>query len=132
MTDRAGAPERSPYDLLGGEAGVRALVQRFYDIMDAAPEAAGIRRMHAADLGPVREYLFQFLSGWLGGPPLYFSRQDRPCIRSAHAMFAIGPAERDEWLSCMSRALAETGVDPQLRERLELPFFRIADMLRTV
>jgi truncated hemoglobin YjbI len=41
--------ERTPtaYDLVGGEPAVRRLVDRFYDLMDTAPEAAGIRALHA-------------------------------------------------------------------------------------
>ena len=59
-------------------------------------------RLHAADLSPMRERLPEFLSGWLGGPPLYFQRPDHNCIVSAHRPFAIGPDERDQWLMCMA------------------------------
>jgi hemoglobin len=129
-----GAEERyrfTPYWMVGGEEGVRRLVDRFYDIMDEEPAAAGIRAMHGADLGPIRERLFEFLSGWLGGPPTYFERADRPCIRGAHRPFPIGPAERDQWLMCMHRALADVGIPEETRRILEQPFFRIADMLRS-
>ncbi|NWF64808.1 MAG: globin, partial [Chloroflexi bacterium] len=34
---------QSLYELLGGETGVRALVDRFYDLMDSSPEARDIR-----------------------------------------------------------------------------------------
>ena len=61
-----------PYELIGGGPVVRQVVERFYDIMDADPAAAGIRAMHAGDLGPMRERLFEFLSAWLGGPTTYF------------------------------------------------------------
>ena len=40
-TQPAEAEEQlNPYDLIGGEAAVRRIVNRFYDIMDSAPEAA--------------------------------------------------------------------------------------------
>lgn len=81
---------QSPYEMIGGEVAVRRIVDRFYDIMDSAPEAARIRAMHAHDLAPIRERLYEFLSGWLGGPPLYFQRPDHKCIVSAHRAFAIG------------------------------------------
>jgi hemoglobin len=121
----------TPYELVGGEAGVRRLVERFYDVMDQAPEAAGIRAMHAADLEPMRQRLFEYLSGWLGGPPLYFQRPDAACIRSAHAKFPIGPDARDEWMFCMRRAIEDTDMEPAIRAPLERALANVADMLRT-
>ncbi len=122
--------KQSPYELLGGEAMVRKIVDRFYDIMDTAPEVTAIRAMHAEDLAPMRERLFEFLSGWLGGPPLYFRRPDQKCIVSAHRPFAIGAAERDQWLLCMGRALDDCGVSQELRTLLDPALFRMADLLR--
>lgn len=128
--ETAEAPAITPYAMVGGEAGLRGIVERFYAIMDSDPAAAGIRAMHAPDLAPVRELLFEFLSGWLGGPPLYQQRPDRKCIRSAHAGFAIGAAERDQWLYCMRRALQEAGLPDEVRSYLDAPLFRTADVFR--
>jgi hemoglobin len=122
--------EKTPYEIMGGEPAVRLIVERFYDIMDSAPEAAGIRAMHAPDLGPMRQLLFEFLSGWLGGPPLYFQRPDHRCIGSAHAEYAIGTAERDAWLLCMDRAMEDCGVSRKVREMLDPAFRRMAEMFR--
>jgi hemoglobin len=121
----------NPYDAIGGAAVVRRLVDRFYDIMDTDPAAATIRAMHAADLGPMRERLTEFLSGWLGGPPLYFQRPDRKCIMSAHAPFAIGEAERDQWMMCMRRAMADCGIAEELRAILDRAFLMMADAMRS-
>jgi hemoglobin len=121
----------TPYGLVGGEEGVRRLVDRFYEIMDEEPAAAGIRAMHGADLAPIRQRFFEFMSAWLGGPQTYFERADRPCIRSAHRPYPIGPAERDQWLMCMHRALAEVGASEETRRLLEQPLLRMADMLRS-
>jgi hemoglobin len=123
-------PEPSPYEMIGGAAQVRRIVERFYDILDDDPSAAGIRAMHAGDLGPMRERLFEFLSGWLGGPPLYARRSDRKCIMSVHRPFAIGAAERDQWMMCMRRALEECGVPAEVRQLLDKPFLRMADAFR--
>ncbi|MFM2129325.1 MAG: hypothetical protein RL477_871 [Pseudomonadota bacterium] len=119
-----------PYDMIGGAEVLHRIVDRFYEIMDTDPAAAGIRAMHGADLGPIREKLFDFLSGWLGGPNLYFQRPDRKCLHSAHSPYAIGEVERDQWLMCMYRALEDAGVDAETRELLRVPFFRIADFVR--
>ena len=122
--------DRSPYEMIGGEAMVRRIVDRFYEVMDSAPEAAGIRAMHATDLAPMRTRLFEFLSGWLGGPPLYFQRPDHKCIVSAHRPFAIGAAERDAWMMCMRQALKDCGVAEDLRTLLDRAFLRMAEAFR--
>jgi len=129
-TEAEAEQELSPYQTIGGDAAVRRIVNRFYDIMDSAPEAARIRAMHAADLSPMRERLHEFLSGWLGGPPLYFQRPDHKCIVSAHRPFAIGEAERDEWMMCMRRALEDCDVPQDLRKLLDRPFLRMAEAFR--
>ena len=83
---------------MGGEPRVRELVDRFYDLMDAVPEYYGIRKMHPADLAGSRDKLYRFLSGWLGGPPLYMETYGHPMLRARHLPYAIGSAERDAWL----------------------------------
>src|SRR5689334_12758196 len=90
--------EPTLYDLLGGADGLRALVDRFYDQMDTAPEATHVRALHPASLEGSREKLFLFLSGWSGGPPLYIERYGHPRLRMRHNPFSIGVRERDEWL----------------------------------
>ena len=79
---------------------------------------------------PMRDRLFEFLSGWLGGPPLYFQRPDHKCIVSAHRPFDIGEAERDEWMMCMRRAMEECGVSDDLRALLDNAFLRVAEAFR--
>lgn len=116
--------------MIGGETALRRIVNRFYDIMDTDPAAATIRAMHAADLSPMRERLFEFLSGWLGGPPLYFQRPGHNCVGSAHRPFVIGEKERDEWLMCMQRAMADGNVSKEVRDLLDQPFRQIADAFR--
>jgi hemoglobin len=98
--------------------------------MDAEPEFAGIRKLHRADLGPAREKLYLFLSGWLGGPQLYAEKFGHPMLRARHLPFAIGEAERDLWLACMTRAMKEIGVEEALRAQLLAAFFKTADWMR--
>ena len=120
----------TPYDLLGGDARVRELVERFYDLMELEPEFARLRQVHGSELASAREKLYQFLSGWLGGPPLYTDRYGHPRLRARHLPFAIGDVERDQWLACMERAMAETEVPQGLREPLAAAFRRTADWMR--
>ncbi|NML17742.1 group II truncated hemoglobin [Azohydromonas caseinilytica] len=118
------------FELLGGEPAVRRLVDRFYDLMELEPAYAGIRRMHPADLQGSRDKLYWFLCGWLGGPNHYIERFGHPRLRARHLPFAIGLAERDQWLHCMQQAMQEQGMDPALAQRLEDAFFNTADWMR--
>ncbi|HSC79388.1 MAG TPA: group II truncated hemoglobin [Chitinolyticbacter sp.] len=122
--------EITPYELLGGEAVLRQLVDRFYDIMATDARAAGIQAMHAADTTLIRQKLFEFLSGWLGGPQLFIEKYGHPRLRARHLPFTIGEAERDQWLLCMFQAMAEVPMEAALRAHLEEAFTRTADFMR--
>ena len=108
-----------PYELIGGEAVVRALVKRFYELMDTLPEAYGIRKLHPADLAGSEDKLFMFLSGWLGGPQLYVEKFGHPRLRGRHLPFAVGSDEAAQWMLCMRQAMAECIADEALRARLD-------------
>ena len=123
-------PERTPYDLLGGEARVRELVERFYDLMELEPAYRELRAVHGSNLESAREKLYLFLSGWLGGPPLYTDRYGHPMLRARHLPFAIGTVERDQWMACMKQAMEETGVDEGMRGWLLSSLFGTADWMR--
>lgn len=122
--------EISLYEMLGGEKGLRSLVNRFYDLMDSSPEATQIRAFHAKSLTRSREKLFMFLSGWSGGPQLYVERFGHPRLRLRHMPFAIGIVERDQWLWCMNKALEQSSLDPRVVEYLKSRFAETADFLR--
>jgi hemoglobin len=118
------------YQRLGGEEGVRALVERFYDLMDVDPRYARLRAVHGESLDQAREKLFLFLSGWLGGPPLYVQRHGHPRLRARHLPFSIGVKERDQWLACMAQALGDVDCPADLKPRLMEAFFQTADWMR--
>jgi len=129
MTD-AHATAKSGYDRLGGDAALRALVDRFYDLMDLEPVYAGIRALHPSTLDNSRDKLHWFLSGWLGGPDLYEQRLGHPRLRARHLPYEIGIAERDQWLACMTQAMREREIDTDLAQRLGAAFFNTADWMR--
>lgn len=116
----------TPYEVIGGEAAIRKLVERFYFFMDTLPEAAGIRAMHAADLSSAQEKLFKFMSGWLGGPDLFVQEYGHPRLRQRHFPFAIDASARDQWMLCMNKALAEVDMDTRLRENLSQALQQLA------
>ena len=84
------AMQNTHYERLGGEATVRRLVDRFYQLMDQLAEADDIRKLHADDLTEASGKLFMFLSGWLGGPQLYLEKYGHPRLRQRHMPFNIG------------------------------------------
>lgn len=118
------------YERIGGEAKVRELTHRFYQIMDELPEAHGIRKMHPSSLQGSEDKLFKFLSGWMGGPQLFVQEHGEPMLRRRHLPFTIGDTERDQWLMCMEQALREVVSDEQLRNELSTSFAKVANHMR--
>ena len=119
-----------PYDQLGGDATVRRVVDRFYDLMDSVPEYFVIRKLHPADLAGSRDKLYRFLSGWLGGPPRYVEKFGHPMLRARHLPYAIGVAEREAWLACMQQAMDDCAIESTLRTGLMDSLFKTADWMR--
>lgn len=115
------------YERIGGEGGVRRLVDRFYDLMSELPETKGILGLHPPSLDSSRDKLFWFLCGWLGGPQHYVERFGHPRLRARHLPFPIAVAERDQWMLCMRRALDDTVEDGLLREILAGSLAKVAD-----
>src|SRR6056300_1434638 len=118
------------YERLGGEEGLRRLVDRFYDLMAELPETRGILSLHPRDLTDSRTKLFKFLSGLFGGPSLYIQEYGHPMLRARHLPFPIGVSERDQWLLCMNLAIDELVADAELGSKLKENFFRTADHMR--
>lgn len=127
MPPREGKPwgnADTPYEEIGGETAVRGLVEAFYDRIDA--ESPRLRAMLPRDDTGSRQKLFEFLSGWLGGPPLYIERRGHPKMRLRHLPFAIGTAEAEEWLRCMGEAMDDCELDGALRHYLDTRFQQMA------
>jgi hemoglobin len=124
------SPHATPFAWIGGESQVKALVDRFYDLMDLEPRYQVLRAVHGPDLDVARQRLFWFLCGWLGGPQHYTEQFGHPRLRARHMPFKIGILERDQWLGCMDEAMGDVGVDEALRARLRDSFFQTADWMR--
>jgi hemoglobin len=124
-----------PYELLGGEPRVHALVERFYEIMsDREPALA---RLHPCDpVGRVartsRDRFALFLIGWLGGPQDYIEQNGHPRLRMRHARVSVNVAMRDAWLRCMTAAMDAEGVAGNVRSFLDSRFAEVADFMRNV
>ena len=83
------------YHAFGGAAGVRNLTDRFYDLMELEPQYHALRQMHGEDMTLIREKLYEFFSGWLGGPPLFEQKYGHPMLRARHMPFAVNMQVRD-------------------------------------
>jgi hemoglobin len=112
-----GAADAS-YQAAGGIDGLRRLVNDFYRLMDQLPQAAALRRMHPQSLDAARDKLACFLSGWLGGPPLFTEKYGAISIPAFHAQWPIDQAGSDAWLYCMTQAVELQGYTPAFAEYL--------------
>ena len=114
------------YQAIGGDDTVKVLSHRFYELMDTLPEARHVRAVHPPSLTGSEEKFYEYLTGYLGGPPLYTEKRGHPRLRSRHFVAEIGPVERDEWLLCFRQAMDETIASPKLREIIWPPIERLA------
>jgi len=121
---------KTPYERMGGEDGVRRLCQTFYDIMCNTPQTQLIRTMHPENIKLSEDKLFLYLTGWLGGPPLYTDLYGHPRLRARHMPFSIGIEERDQWLYCMAQALKKMNLDELFSQQLMASFVQTADFMR--
>lgn len=123
--------ENASFLAAGGEEGIHRLVVAFYGFMDALPEARRIRALHPADLTTSIDKLARFLCGWLGGPNRFRERYGSISIPGVHRHLEIGAAERDAWLTCMERAIAEQPMAADFKhyllEQLGVPAERIRE-----
>lgn len=120
---------KTPYEIIGREEGVRALASAFYESMDELEEAESVRRMHAENLDLIKQKLFEYLNGWLGGPHLYKDKYGTICLTDPHQPYPIGEEQRDQWIACWERALEKVGAPDQFREMTRAPIHRMASFL---
>ncbi len=119
----------TPYEILGDD-GIKQLASTFYDVMDELPLAADIRAMHTENLDQIKRMLATYLTGWMGGPPVYQAIKGTVCLTDPHEPYRIGPKERDQWLACMDEALIRIGASDELKAMLKEPMFLVADTVR--
>ena len=119
----------TPYDQIGGDAGVRRLVDRFYDGVASDPDLLPVYP-EPDDLSGARHRLTLFLAQYWGGPRTYDAERGHPRLRMRHMPFAIGPAERDAWLRLMRAAIDAAGAPPTVAERLHAYMDMAAEAMR--
>ncbi len=102
----------SLYELIGGAGKIREMVEAFYPKVQAHPL---LGPLFPADIHPVMDKQYMFLTQFFGGPSLYSDEYGHPMMRARHLPFPITPERAEAWLDCMRRALAEIGVEEQLQ-----------------
>jgi hemoglobin len=117
------------YEAAGGMPFFEALVDRFYEGVASDPV---LLRLYpeADDLSGARHRLTLFLAQYWGGPSTYGEERGHPRLRMRHAPFAIGPEERDRWLTHMRDAVASLAPEPAVRDKLEEYFTFAAESMR--
>ena len=123
-------PDYTPFEALGGEEKIRAIVEDFYDAMEPA-----LAKLHKCDeQGRVdresRDRFALFLIGWLGGPQHYMERHGHPRLRMRHGKVPVNVAMRDAWMRAMRSAMEAESVSPELRAFLDSKLADLADHMR--
>jgi hemoglobin len=120
--------EATPHEALGGDDGVRALASTFYDVVSETSPV--LTAMLPRDTSISRQKLYEFLSGWTGGPPLYWERRGHPALRMRHAPFRIDSHAAEEWTRCLTEAMDRIGISGDLHSFLGRELGRAAQNLR--
>lgn len=95
------------YDMIGGDEVIQAISKDFYQYMATEPKVKPLRDIHPDDLAMSEQKLYEFLSGWLGGPQLFQQKYGHPALRARHMPFAVDEQMRDQWLECMKYSLTK-------------------------
>jgi hemoglobin len=102
----------TPFETIGEEK-LHQLIDTFYSRVAQHPDLAPI---FPDDLTETARKQKQFLTQFLGGPPLYTTEHGHPMLRARHMPFKITETRAKAWLSCMSDAMDEVGLDGMIRE----------------
>ncbi len=117
------------YSRLGGAPTLRKFVDNLYDFMDYFTPVENVRKMYPEDLSDARNRLFMFLSGMLGGPPLYENGCGYAKLRQKHMHLKIGDKEREQWLFCAQNAANQLDIDSRVRDALMVKITEMANHL---
>ncbi|WP_167880588.1 group I truncated hemoglobin [Nocardioides guangzhouensis] len=102
----------SDYEKIGGGPAVKAVVDRFYELILADDQLVGF--FEGADLTSLKRHQVLLISQVLGGPASYDGRD----LREAHAGLDITRVDYLKVVSLLVQALVEAGVPPAVIERV--------------
>jgi hemoglobin len=118
-------------DQIGGEPVLRALVERFYDVIEEHPRGSQIVKLHKRGHGMVhaRAEQFNFLSGFMGGRRYYDEKHGHMDVKLMHAHVPVSAEDAENWLLCLDQALGDLGLEGPAVERLRMSLRRVALVL---
>ena len=121
----------SVLDKLGGEDGLRTLVEHFYDLVETLPETEQLRVLHMGGHGfaHTRIEQFDFMSGFLGGRQYYMEKHRHMNVKDIHAHVPIRVEDAEVWLQTMDRALSELKHAGAHIDRMKATLRRVAMIL---
>ena len=98
-----------------GPANIRKLVLAFYPLVSAHPLLAPL---FPEDLSETMNKQEAFLTGFLGGPPLYHQTYGHPMLRARHLKFPITRSVALAWFECFTLAAQTLELPPDVFEEL--------------
>lgn len=102
----------TPFEVIG-EDSLHRLVDIFYSLVAQHPDLAPIFPNQFSEIARKQK---QFLTQYLGGPPLYTEEHGHPMMRARHLPFPVTPTRAAAWLSCMKKAMDLIGLEGPVRE----------------
>ncbi|MFL6306989.1 MAG: group 1 truncated hemoglobin [Candidatus Sulfotelmatobacter sp.] len=100
--------ENTLYQRIGGEAAIKAAVDRFYERVVA--DSSLIHFFHGVSMGQLKSHQFAFLSQALGGPKQYSGAS----MGEAHAKLSIEQSHFDSVAMHLVVTLRELGVSEEI------------------
>lgn len=105
---------QSSFDKLGEEK-LSELIDTFYRKVGDHPDLAPI---FPEDLTETARKQKQFMTQFLGGPPLYTKEHGHPRLRARHLPFPITETRAKAWLLCMDEAMEEIKMENDIRQEM--------------
>ncbi|KQL18688.1 globin [Cytobacillus solani] len=102
----------TPFDIIGADK-LHKLVEAFYNRVGQHPDLIPIFPNNLTETARKQK---QFLTQYLGGPPLYTAEHGHPMLRARHMPFEITETRAKAWLSCMNEAMDEVELFEPIRE----------------
>ncbi|ULT58158.1 globin [Neobacillus drentensis] len=102
----------TPFEVIGEDT-LHRLVDTFYSLVAQHPDLAPIFPNQFSEIARKQK---QFLTQYLGGPPLYTEEHGHPMMRARHLPFPVTPTRATAWLSCMKKAMDLVELEGPVRE----------------
>lgn len=118
--------EMTIYEMVGGEATFRHLVDTFYAKIEADET---LRAMFPDDLEPGKQWQYLFLMQYWGGPRRYETERGHPRLRMRHHPYPITHEASETWLAYMLQSIDEVGIQEPARSVMREYFERGAGFM---